>query len=67
MAQELRQGKYFLIHKGFILKRLQRLSSYSFSEKVRKAPMAILGFIFDLALYLWANHLMRKGAGAGYW
>jgi len=55
------------LHGGFLSKRLQRLSSFFFAERLRKIPITIVGLVFDLALFLTANHLMRRGAGAGYW
>jgi glycosyltransferase involved in cell wall biosynthesis len=67
IANEIKRGKYFLLHGGFLSKRLQRLSSLSFSERLRKAPIAMVGLVFDLALFFTANHMMRRGAGAGYW
>ena len=64
---ERHQGKYFLLHRGFLSKRLERVSSLSFSERLQKAPIIAVGLIFDLALFFAANSLMRRGAGAGYW
>jgi glycosyltransferase involved in cell wall biosynthesis len=67
ISNEIKRGKYFLLHGGFLSKRWQRLSSLSLAEKVRKAPIVVVGLVFDLALFLTANHLMRRGVGAGYW
>jgi glycosyltransferase involved in cell wall biosynthesis len=67
IANEIRRGKYFLLDKSFLLKRLKVLSSLPFSEQVRRGPIFIFGFVFDVALFFTANHLMRRGAGAGYW
>ena len=67
ITNEIRRGKYFLFNKNFILKRLKMLSSLPFSEQVRRGPIFMLGFVFDVAIFFTANHLMRKGAGAGYW
>jgi glycosyltransferase involved in cell wall biosynthesis len=67
IANEIKGGRYFLLHGGFLTKRLHRLSSRSFSEQVRKAPITMVGLVFDVALFFTANHMMRRGAGAGYW
>lgn len=67
IADERKRGNYFIVHWSFLLKRFRRLASLPIAEKFRKAPVFLLGFTFDLVLFLRANHLMRKGAGAGYW
>ena len=67
IANEMKRGRYFLLHGGFVSKRLRRLSSLTFLQQVRKAPIFALGTLFDVALFFAANHLMRRGAGAGYW
>ena len=67
ISNEIKRGKYFLLHGGFLSKRLRRLSSLSLSEQMRKAPIAMVGLVFDLVLFFTANHMMRRGAGAGYW
>jgi glycosyltransferase involved in cell wall biosynthesis len=67
VADEIKSGKYFLIHSGFVFKRLRRLSSFPFLVQLRKAPIFLMGFVFDVAIFFRANYLMRRGAGAGYW
>lgn len=67
IANEIRSGKYFLLRGSFLTKRLKRFSRLSFSEQLSKAPIFLIGFGFDATLFIAANRLMRKGAGAGYW
>jgi glycosyltransferase involved in cell wall biosynthesis len=67
IAAEIGKRKYFVVHKGFVLRRLRRLKKLSTSQQVRTAPIVLLGTAFDLAIFLIANHLLRKGAGAGFW
>jgi len=64
---EINRGKYFLLNKGFILKRIQGFFSLPLSQRLRRWPILILSVVFDLALLVRASQLMRKGAGAGYW
>ena len=67
IAHEIQQGRYFVLYKGFVLRRLKMLNSQPTYEKIRKGPIFILGFLFDVALFFKANHLMRRGSGAGFW
>lgn len=67
IAAEIRRGNYFLLNKNFILKRFYNFSSLPISQRLRKWPIFILGFVFDVALLFRASQLMRKGAGAGFW
>ena len=64
---EIRRGKYFLLSKHFILKRLQGFFALPISKKLRKWPIFLIGFFFDTALVFRASQLMRRGAGAGFW
>jgi glycosyltransferase involved in cell wall biosynthesis len=59
ISNEFRRGR-------FLSKRLQRLASFPLSERLRKIPITIVGFVFDLALFFAANHLVRRGPEAGY-
>jgi glycosyltransferase involved in cell wall biosynthesis len=67
ILNEIRSGKYFILKREFLFKRIRLFSSLPISNKIRKAPILVLGLVFDLTLFFVANHLMRKGAGAGYW
>jgi glycosyltransferase involved in cell wall biosynthesis len=67
IAEACLRKKYFLLRADFIFRRLVRFSSLTASEKMRKLPIFVLGFVFDITLSLSANYLMRKGAGAGFW
>jgi glycosyltransferase involved in cell wall biosynthesis len=67
IREEIRQGRYFLTNSNFIWKRWFRLRSFPISQQIRKAPIFVLGFVFDVALLIYGNVLMRKGVGAGYW
>jgi hypothetical protein len=64
---KIRNGKYFIMDTSFILRRVEWFSSSPISQKIRKAPIFLLGFLFDVALFFTANHLLRRGAGAGFW
>jgi len=67
IANEIAKKRYFLLNTNFILKRVRRLWSLSITEQLRKWPVFLLGVVFDTVLFFTANHLMRRGAGAGFW
>jgi glycosyltransferase involved in cell wall biosynthesis len=64
---KVEEGNYFVMERRFALRRLQWFSALSIGEQVRKAPLFLMGLVFDFLLVLRANQLMRDGAGAGYW
>ena len=64
---EIRRGKYFLLNKDFILKRIQGFFALPFSQRLRRWPILVVSVAFDMALLVRASQLMRKGAGAGFW
>ena len=64
---EIRRGKYFLLNKDFILKRIQGFWSLPVSQRLQRWPIFVLSVFFDTALLFRASQLMRRGAGAGYW
>lgn len=67
VREEIHRGKYFLLNKDFILKRIQGFFSLPLAQRLRRWPILVLSVIFDMALLVRASQLMRKGAGAGYW
>ena len=64
---EIRRGKYFLLNKDFILKRIQGFVSLPLSQRLRRWPILVISVVFDMALLVRASQLMRRGAGAGFW
>jgi len=64
---EVRRGKYFLLNKDFILKRIQGFLALPPSQRLRKFPILVASVLFDIALLIRASQLMRRGAGAGFW
>jgi glycosyltransferase involved in cell wall biosynthesis len=64
---EIRRGKYFLLNKDFILKRIRGFFTLPLSQRLRRWPILLVSIVFDIALLIRASQLMRKGAGAGYW
>ena len=64
---EIRRGKYFLLNKDFILKRIQGFFSLPLAQRLRRWPILVVSVVFDLALIIRASQLMRRGAGAGFW
>jgi glycosyltransferase involved in cell wall biosynthesis len=67
VREEIHRGKYFLLNKDFMLKRIRAFFSLPLTQRLRRWPILVLSVIFDTALLIRASQLMRKGAGAGYW
>ena len=67
IAKEMRSKRYFILPTGFIWRRVKWFATFPTREQFRRGPIFLLGFAFDLAVYLRANHLMRNGTGAGFW
>jgi glycosyltransferase involved in cell wall biosynthesis len=64
---EIGRGKYFLLNKDFILKRIQGFFALPLSQRLRRWPILVVSVVFDMALIIRASQLMRRGAGAGFW
>jgi glycosyltransferase involved in cell wall biosynthesis len=67
VAEQRRSKRYFVMPGSILWRRPKRLAALPPVERISKAPIFLMGFVFDLALYLRANHLMRRGVGAGFW
>jgi hypothetical protein len=67
VADELKKGRYFVINNRVLLTRFNRFRTLPLLERLRKTPIFVLSFMFDVAVFITANALMRRGAGAGFW
>jgi glycosyltransferase involved in cell wall biosynthesis len=67
ISDQMRANRYFVMPTSMIWRRPKLFATLRFADQVSKAPILLIGFVFDLAIYLRANHLMRRGAGAGFW
>jgi glycosyltransferase involved in cell wall biosynthesis len=67
IADQKRANRYFVMPTSIIWRRPKLFATFQFVDQVTKAPIFLMGFVFDLAIYLIANRLMRRGAGAGFW
>lgn len=67
IVDEVERGNYFLIPKTLVFRRLEWLSGLDFPRRVRKAPIVLMGVLFDLLVFLRASYLIRRGVGAGFW
>lgn len=67
ISEQIRKGRYFIVPTSLIWKRPNLFLTFPMRQRMKKAPIFLFGFIFDLAVYLRANHLMRRGTGAGFW
>jgi glycosyltransferase involved in cell wall biosynthesis len=63
---ELR-SKFFAIEPKFVLRRLLPVRRVLAAEALARLPARLVGVVFDLAVFLVANAMMRRGAGAGFW
>lgn len=67
IVEELRKGKYFVMHRGLLSRRFKHFRSLPLSRKFAKLPVYILGTAFDFFVFLAANRVMKKGKAVGFW
>ncbi len=67
LVKERLKTNYFPLERRFVLRRLRRARRQSIRQLPRYLPVAMVGTLFDLVVFLKATGLMRRGAGAGYW
>jgi glycosyltransferase involved in cell wall biosynthesis len=58
---------FFVIEPLFILRRLRPIRRILNRRELKRLPARLIGLAFDCAVFVAANMLMRRGAGAGYW
>jgi glycosyltransferase involved in cell wall biosynthesis len=58
---------FFAIEPKFVFRRVLPLQKVFAPRAWKKLPVRGVGVLFDGAVFVAANYLMRRGAGAGYW
>jgi hypothetical protein len=66
LKQKLPQKPYGYVPFSFITKRLTNLKKKK-SKSFKNLITAVLGFGFDILVYMVASIKMARGAGAGHW
>jgi glycosyltransferase involved in cell wall biosynthesis len=58
---------FFAIEPKFVFRRVLPLQKVFAPRAWNRLPVRAIGVLFDGAVFVAANHRMRRGAGAGYW
>lgn len=67
LEAELPRAPFGYVPVHFLTKRLVRLFAQGQSRNPRRILLALLGFVFDFIVYVFAQIKMLRGTGAGYW
>lgn len=67
LAQELPRRPYGYVPFGFLFKRLRFWAKSTGRFRPKRLAVVAVGFVFDLIVYIRAQHVMWRGKGAGYW
>jgi glycosyltransferase involved in cell wall biosynthesis len=64
LVRERLRSSYFPLEPKFLLRRLRQGRNWT---SLKRFGVGLFGTAFDLAVFVEATRLMRRGAGAGYW
>jgi glycosyltransferase involved in cell wall biosynthesis len=58
---------WWVLPRGMLFARFNALRGLAPAAKLRRLLLALVGFGFDLVIFLAANRRLKKGAAVGYW
>jgi glycosyltransferase involved in cell wall biosynthesis len=64
---QIRIRGWWVLPRGLPFRRLLRLRDMAPQARLRRAPLALIGFLFDLSVCLVANRLIKQGRAIGFW
>lgn len=64
---EIRNRGWWVLPRGMLFRRFATLRNMPLQNKLKKMPLALLAFLFDLWVFLVANNRLKKGRAIGFW
>jgi glycosyltransferase involved in cell wall biosynthesis len=65
LDNEIRNRGWWVLPRGLLFRRFARLAARP--RKLRRLPLALIGFLFDLVVFAAANRRLKRGTAIGYW
>ena len=67
LNNEIKNRGYWVLPRNILWRRISPLRSLRPRQWLRRLPLAIVGFLVDLPVFLAANRRLKKGTAIGYW
>lgn len=64
---EITQRGWWVLPKGMVFRSFARLRDLTLPNKVKRMPLVVLLFLFDLAVCVAANNRLKKREAVGFW
>jgi glycosyltransferase involved in cell wall biosynthesis len=64
---EIRQRGWWVLPKGMVFRSFARLRDLTLRNKLKWMPLVLPLFLFDIAICVAANNLLKKRAAVGFW
>lgn len=64
---EIRNRGWWVIPRGMLFRRFTGLRDMTLRDKLKRMPLALLVFLFELSVFLAANSRLKKGGAIGFW
>lgn len=67
IMNEIRNRGFWVLPRGMLFRRFSAISGLSRGVVIKKLPLTICAFLFDLLVFSVANNKLKKGKGIGFW
>jgi glycosyltransferase involved in cell wall biosynthesis len=64
---EIMQRGWWVLPKGMVFRSFERLRDLTLPNRVKRMPLVVPLFLFDLAVCVAANNLLKKREAVGFW
>jgi glycosyltransferase involved in cell wall biosynthesis len=64
---EIRQRGWWVLPRGMVFRSFDRLRNLTLRNRLQRIPVVVALFLFDLAVCVAANNLLKKRAAVGFW
>jgi hypothetical protein len=61
------QRGWWVLPKGMVFRSFERLRDLTLPNRVKRMPLVVPLFLFDIAICVAANNLLKKRAAVGFW
>jgi glycosyltransferase involved in cell wall biosynthesis len=67
IGNQIRNRGWFVIPRDMVFRRFSSLKEISWSKKLRRLPLALVGTLVDIPTYWRANRKLKSGTALGFW
>ncbi len=67
IRRRVTEGGWWVMHEGALSVRWKRLLGLPVGRRFSAFPAALIGWLMDLIVYVWANRTLKRGTTQGIW